>query len=175
MPSLDPIVEKLDLVGLPAGGNLTLDPPMPGRANVLLRRLFCWLRVPPIPGARVGYLDTGAPLSVFPHRVWHHEFHWQAGRDYEELFVAGVGSTLRGQVLDHTYPCRLAQLKVPIELAGGDLKAERLRIDSLVCLLADPGGPSFIILGLWGGVFEGRRLSVDRLPGSDDLAARLDW
>ena len=54
-----------------------------------------------------------------------------------------------------------------MELAGKDLKAKRLRIDSLVCQLADPGGPPFVILGLWGGILEGRRLAIDRLSGPD--------
>ena len=61
---------------------MLLDPPLPGLNRVLLRRLYCWLRVPPVPGAQVAYLDTGAPLTYFPHDVWHDTFHWQAGRDY---------------------------------------------------------------------------------------------
>lgn len=32
-----------------------------------------------------------------------------------------------------------------------------------------------MLLGLWGGVFEGRRLVVDRLSETNDLAARFEW
>lgn len=105
--------------------------------------------------------------------MWSERFNWQAGRDYDELTVAG-NPTLRGQVLGKQFTCRLARLRVAVELAGADLKAPRLRLDSLVCQLADTGGPAFVILGLWGGVFTGRRLAVETPPGSDDLAARLE-
>src|SRR4051812_3453073 len=110
MPTLELHVEKLDVVGLPDDGNLVLDPPVPGLDRVLLRRLFCLVRVATISGARKAYLDTGSPLSIFPHRIWHDEFLWQPGRDFDELSVAGVGPVLRGQVLSHHYSCRLVRL-----------------------------------------------------------------
>jgi hypothetical protein len=64
---------------------------------------------------------------------------------------------------------------VPVELAGRDLKGDQLRLDSLVCQLAEAGGPPFTILGLWGGAFVGRQLAVELQPNSDDLAARLSF
>jgi hypothetical protein len=163
VPSLELIVLPPDVRNLPVDGNLPLDPPFPGLDRVLLRRLQCWLRVPPIPGAHDAVLDTGAPLTVFPHTLWNHQFRWQAGRDYDELSVAGVGTVQQGQVLGHR------------ELAGRNPRGDRLRLDGLVCQLADRGSPPYVILGLWGGVFEGRRLAVERLPASDDLAARLEF
>lgn len=175
MPALDLLVEEMDVVGLPPKGNLLLDPPLPGLNRVLLRRLYCWLRVPPISGAKAAYLDTGAPLSLFPRQVWKNDFHWQAGRDFDELSVAGIGGTLQGQVLGHRYSFRLARLKVPVELTGRDPKGDRLRIDGLVCQPAETGGPPFVLLGLWGGAFVGRRLAVEPRPNSDDLVARLEF
>jgi hypothetical protein len=174
LPALELLIAKVGLAGALSQTDLPLDPPVPGLNRVPLRRLYCWLRVLAIPGARVAYLDTGAPLTVFPRQVWKNEFNWQAGRDYEELSVAGIG-TLRGQVLGYRYSCRLARLKVPVELAGHDPKGNRLRLDSLVCLLADIGGPPFTILGLWGGVFTGRKLVVETRPNSDDILARLEF
>jgi hypothetical protein len=44
-----------------------------------------------------------------------------------------------------------------------------------LCQLAEPGGLSYIILGLWGGVFTGRRLAIESEAGTDDLAARLEY
>lgn len=35
--------------------------------------------------------------------------------------------------------------------------------------------PRLTVFGLWGGVFEGRRLIVDRTPTADDIAAHFDW
>jgi hypothetical protein len=175
LPTLELIVDPIPAVGLPADGNLVLDPPQVGLSRVLLRRLYCWLRVPPIPGAQKAVIDTGAPLTVFPRQIWDHQFHWQAGRDYDELSVAGIGTTLRGQVLGHRYSCRLARLRVAIELAGRDPKSDRLRLNSLVCQLADAGGPPYVILGLWGGPLVGRRLAVEPQPSTDDLTARLEF
>jgi hypothetical protein len=175
MPTLDLIVSPPDVCGLPVDGNLLLDHPVAGLNRVLLRRLNCWLRMPPIPGTYGAVVDTGAPLSVFPHKLWSHQFHWHPGRDFEEISTAGVGSALRSQVLGHRYSCRLALLRVPVEPAGLNLKSPRLRVNSLICLLAEPGGSPAINLGLWGGVFEGRRLQVQRQPNSDDLAAQLEW
>lgn len=174
MPLIDLITEKFEGVGLPPDGNLVLDPPLPGLDRVLLRRLFCWLRVPPIPGAKTAVIDTGAPLTIFPHSVWYSDYGWRAGRDYDELTVAG-GAALSGQVLGHRYTLRLARLRVPVVLSGKNLKGDRLQLDSLVCQLADPGGPPFVLLGLWGGPFDNRKLAVEREPNGDDLLARIEF
>jgi hypothetical protein len=175
VPSLDLFVSAPKLLGPLSGGNLDLNPAVPGLSRVLLRRLLCALRAPPVPGAYAAVLDTGSPLALFPHDFWHNRFGWRAGRDFDELSVAGIGSTLQGQVLGHRFTCKLAQLRCPIELVGMNLAGDRLRLDSLVCQLADPGGPAFIILGLWGGAFTGRRLVVESQPNSDELQARLEY
>lgn len=78
-------------------------------------------------------------------------------------------------MLHHHYSLRLARLRVPVELAGRDPKGDRLQIDSLVCQLADAGGPPFTLLGLWGGTLTGRKLAVDPQPNSDDLTASLEF
>jgi hypothetical protein len=59
-------------------------------------------------------------------------------------------------------------------LGGQHLTGPRLQIDSLVTQLAEPGGPPFILLGLWGGVLDGRRLAFGTAPDGDPTAA-LDW
>ncbi|QJW95909.1 hypothetical protein [Frigoriglobus tundricola] len=62
-----------------------------------------------------------------------------------------------------------------VELAGRDPKGDRLRLDSLVCQLADISGPPFVLLGLWGGALTGRRLAIEPRSNSDDLDARLEF
>jgi hypothetical protein len=161
------------VANLPAGGILPLDPPLAGLSRVLLRRLTCNLRVPPTPGVKLALVDTGAPLALFPHDVWAHDYGWQVGRDFDELSVPGL--SLSGQVLQYRYSFRLARLRMPIVLSGKSLTGDRLQLDSLVCQFATPGGPPFIILGLWGGAFTNRRLVIDEEPGGDDLLARLEW
>jgi hypothetical protein len=152
-------------------GNLDLSPPLPGLNRVLIRELSCSLRVPPIPGAYKAVLDTGAPLTLFPHDLWHHRFRWRPGQHFDELSVAGLAGPLTGHVIGRRFHCRLARLRVPVELAGRDPKGDRLRLDSLVCQLAEAGRPPFTILGLWGGAFVGRQLAVELQPNSDDPAA----
>src|SRR6478672_9492347 len=98
MPSLDLFIRKVEVVGLTDDWMLPLDPPLLGLNRVLLRRLYCLLRVAPIPGAQIAYLDTGAPLTVFPHAVWYHHFGWRVGRDFDQLIIAGIGASVVGQV-----------------------------------------------------------------------------
>jgi hypothetical protein len=175
MPALDLFVDAIEVKNLPSDGILVLNPPLPTINRVLLRRLSCILRVPGVRGVRQAILDTASPLSVFPYHVWHGIFNWQEGHDFDELSIAGVGKTLQGQILGHRYSCRLVHLRVAIELSGKNLKGDRLKLDSLICQLADPGNMPYILLGLWGGPFVGSRLVVDRMTGSDDLEARLEY
>jgi hypothetical protein len=44
----------------------------------------------------------------------------------------------------------------------------------LVAQLPETAQPRFTVFGLWGGVFEGRTLVVDRRTNSDDIAARFE-
>jgi hypothetical protein len=129
--------------------------------------------VPPIPGAKRAIIDTGAPLSSFPHQVWANEFRWREGRDFDTLPVAG-NPPLVGQTLSFRYSFRLVRLRVPVTLAGRDLTGPRLQVDSLVTQLTEPGGPPFILLGLWGGVLDGRSLKFNTAPDGDPSAA-LEW
>lgn len=175
VPSLELFVGPPGSPTSPAAGNLDLAPPLPGLSRVLLRRLSCTLRAPPAPGAFRAVVDTGAPITLFPHAIWSGLFNWRAGRDYDELAVAGLGTTLRGSVAGGRYAFRLARLRVPVELAGATPGGPRLRLDGLVCQLTDPGGPPYIMLGLWGNALDGRTIKVTRRPGSDDLSAQLDF
>ncbi|MBX9628626.1 MAG: hypothetical protein K2X82_32815 [Gemmataceae bacterium] len=157
----------------PAIPQFNVVPQVGGLGRVPLRRLYCDLRCPPHPGARQAVLDTGAPLTILPHAVWSGAFNWRAGRDYDELPVAVAN--LHGHVAGRRYTFILARLRVPVELAGRDPRGDRLRLDDLVCQLADPAGPPLTLLGLWGGAFVGRKLAAEADPAGDDLAARLDW
>lgn len=173
MPRVELIVEPVEIRGVAADGDIPLEPPQPGLARVPLRRLTCYLRVPLVPGAQRAVIDTGAPISYFPHQIWANDFRWREGRDFDILPIAG-NPPLVGQTLGFRYPFRLARLRVPIILAGRDLRAPRLQVDSLVTQLAERGGPTVILLGLWGGVLDGRRLEFGTAPDGDPTAA-LGW
>jgi hypothetical protein len=173
LPRVELIIEPVEIRGVADDGDISLDPPQPGLARVPLRRLTCYLRVPLVPGAQRAVIDTGAALSYFPHQVWANDFRWREGRDFDTLPVAG-NPPLVGQTLGFRYSFRLVRLRVPVTLAGRDLTAPRLQVDSLVTQLAEPGGPPVVLLGLWGGVLDGRRLAFATAPDGVPSAA-LDW
>jgi hypothetical protein len=173
LPRIELISQAVTLPGTTADGDWPLATPLPDLRRIPLRRLTCFLRVPPISGAKRAIIDTGAPLSLFPHQVWAGDFGWREGRDFDVLPVAG-NPPLIGQALSYRYAFRLARLRVTITLAGRGLSGPRLQVDSLVTQLAEPGGPPFILLGLWGGVLDGRRLAFGTAPDGDPSAA-LDW
>lgn len=173
MPALDLYVDTVRLGVSAPTGDYRIAPTTRGVGRIPLRQLSCALRVPPIPGAKRAIIDTGAPLSLFPHHTWANEFRWREGRDFDVLPVAG-DPPLTGRVLSHRYAFRLARLRVPITLAGRDLAGPRLQVDSLVTQLAEPGGPAFILLGLWGGVLDGRRLLFDA-AADGGITAAVAW
>jgi hypothetical protein len=131
MPALELYVEPVRLRNMASAGDFILELPAVGLGRIPLRQLTCVLRVPRVPGARRAVIDTGAPLSHFPHQVWAHEFNWREGRDFDILPVVG-DPTLRGQLLGYSYTFRLARLRVPVTLAGQNLSGPRLQVDSLV-------------------------------------------
>ena len=162
MPALDLLIEEPSVVGLPAEGNLVLDPPLPGLNRVLLRRLFCWLRVPPVPGAKVAYLDTGARGSPFSRiRFGSTTSTGKPGRDFDELSVAGIGTTLTGQAARFRYlvpargrGCRSNSRTRPEGLLrSGSIRSCASSRTRVVRRSSSSG--------LWAGAFTGRRLVVE--------------
>ena len=160
-------------------GILPLDPPLrnPPLERLSAHRLYAVLRCQPIPGAIDVVLDTGAHFALFPQRFWRDRFGWVEGRHFESCHIAGVGPVIGSQLLAQSFRVRLVRLKISVELAGKN--GDRLRLDHLIAQLAEPAAvrddPKFAILGLFGGVFAGRRLFVDQSPTGDDLTARLEW
>jgi hypothetical protein len=138
-------------------------------------RLFCNFRVPPVPGAWEAVLDTGAPLSLIPRERWRDQFCWREGVHFEVCDFAGLGPFIDSQLLSHAFRCRIVRLKVPVEVSGPNPRDPRFRIDNLIAQLPEGDHPRLTVFGLWGGVFEGRRLIVDRTAGGDDLTARFEW
>ena len=174
VPSLELMVQPTQSRGWPVGGDLSLQAAPSGLQRVPLRHLAAMIRCHPHSGAYPILMDTGAPLSVFPFDLWSGRWSWQVGRDFDELSVVGIGGRLGGRVAGLRYTGRLVRTRVSVELRGTNI-GPRLRLDTLIVQLADPGGPTFPLFGLWGNAIEGRSIHVTRQPGSDDLAARLDY
>jgi hypothetical protein len=186
MPSMSLYVRGDDLTlnrGTPQeveykNGLLPLDPTLrnPPLQRLSAHRLFCTFRCQPTPGAIDIALDTGAHFALLPRRYWRDRFGWQEGRHFESCHIASVGPLIGGQLLNQSFRVRLVRLLVPVELAGKS--GDRLRIERLITQLAEPttprDDPKVAVLGLFGGVFDGRKLAVDRTP-ADDLAACVEW
>lgn len=164
-------------------GNVLLAPALasPTLTHLRLRRLRC---------ACYGYrsvaagdcdvatalVDTGCPISLFPKHIWQGRFRYEEGEHFEVCSIADFGERVRSQVLGSSLICRTVRLKVPVVLVGTSYAPDHmLRIENLVAQFSDTNEPKQVLLGLWGGVFEGRKLVVDRQSTSDDLATRLVW
>ena len=165
------------------GGNVPLAPPLtaPPLAFLLLRRLRCQCRValsdaPADFGFADATVDTGCPITLIPKNVWQLAFRLREGTHFDVCHIADFGERFRSQLLGSSLVCRVVRLKVPVVLAGTSYAPDNLlRIDNLIAQLSDSDEPKEMLLGLWGGVFEGRRWTVDRGPHADDLAARFEW
>jgi hypothetical protein len=107
--------------------------------------------------------------------LWRDQFGWREEVHFEVCDFAGLGPLLEAQLLKHAFRCRIVRLRVSVEVAGSAFDAPRFRIDNMIAQLPETEQPKLTLFGLWGGVFEGRRLAVDRVPNADDLAARFEW
>lgn len=166
-------------------GNVPLDLPLssPPLTHLRLRRLRCacyGFRTATTDSTdrdvTTAIVDTGCPLSLFPRHIWQGRFRYEEGKHFEVCRIADFGERFRNQLLASSLLCRVVRLKVPVLLVGVSYSPDHfLRIDNLVAQFSDTDEPKQVLLGLWGGVFEGRRLLVDRAPTSDDLTARFEW
>jgi hypothetical protein len=121
-------------------------------------------------------VDTGCPISLIPKRVWRGAFGYEEGKHFEVCTLAELGERVRSQLLGSSLTCRVVRLKVPVVLVGTSYAPENLiRVEGLIAQFSDTDEPSQMLLGLWGEVFEGRRLVVDRTARGDDLSARFKW
>lgn len=108
------------------------------------------------------WIDTGAPVSVFPQRVWRafsDEIDWvdDPGRLPREASVGGVG-----------YPFHYG--RVPVGVISADLRTELPPLSVLAMFTRDGEKLPAPLIGLTGGVLAGRRLVVE----PDLAAARLE-
>ena len=83
----------------------------PGARPVPRVQLRCLLRVPGTPIPRDAILDTGAPLTCFPERIWQP---FREGVDFEWCpFAPGVQPPA-GQMAGWRFTFRMARFLVPL-------------------------------------------------------------
>ncbi len=98
-------------------------------------------------------VDTGAPISIFPRSVW-----LGFANEIEKLSLLGLGSESPVIALGGSrFPFRLGRIVITVY----DGESRYLSATPILALFVDePLGsrPPPVLLGLWRGVLEGRRL-----------------
>lgn len=132
----------------------------------------CWVRLPGHATPRDGIVDTGAPFSWLPEALWQR---LRPGTDFEWLpFAPGYGPP-RAVTAGWGFSFRFARLLAPLVLL--DSTGEWAR-PSAVVQFADGNPPArgaalpYFVIGLWGGLLEGARLTFG--PGPTPSGA-LEW
>jgi hypothetical protein len=129
--------------------------------------------VPGFPLPQDTIIDTGAPLTIFPERIWSQ---FQPGIDYDFLPFVGAPPAM-ARVLGWQFTFRIARFRVPLGLMDAGLTTRIARLDVIAQFATgDPAGwrsipPIFV--GLWGGLLEGGRLGINRIAATNQLAGEL--
>ena len=131
----------------------------------------CFIRLPRRPMAVDGIVDTGAPFTVIPERLWDK---FVEGVDFDWLTTDPPGA---GRVLSRSYTFRFARLLVP--LAVEDYVTSVPRTDVIAQFAdGDPLGSQSrlkVLIGLWGGLLDPSKLTLDGDPTSGVLSASLEF
>src|SRR5438067_10910209 len=140
-------------------------------------QLRCLLRVPGTPIPRDAILDTGAPLTCFPERIWQP---FREGVDFEWCpFAPGVQPPA-GQMAGWRFTFRMARFLVPLALMDYSTEVERPDVFAAFATGDPPAhratnAPPPVIIGLWGGLLEGSRLAIGRDPATGQVTGALEF
>lgn len=131
----------------------------------------CYVRFPRRAGAVEGIVDTGAPFTVVPERVWDQ---FVPGVDFEWLATDPPGI---GRVLARRFTFRFARLLVP--LAVEDYVTSHPRPGVIAQFTdGDPvstGAAPIVLVGLWGGLLDDSAIRLSTDPATNRLAASLEF
>jgi hypothetical protein len=133
--------------------------------SVARPQLQCLVRLPGSLLPQDGIIDTGAPLTTVPERLWSG---LQAGTDYEWLTFPPGTPLPAGVMARWRYTFRLARFLAPVTLMDYATAVDR---PDVVAAFADGNPPAAgrglppVVVGLWGGLLEGGAVAVDRTPG----------
>ena len=136
-------------------------------------RIITWIQVvgrQSFYGPREAVVDTGAPISIFPQKVWERfevEISWPAVANAPEWckeFHGAAGGTVPCRV--GIVPVRFLDLPEPEDAQGKDT-GQSLGPTDIAAMFAydkhlerDGYKPRQILIGLGGGPFTGRRLDM---------------
>lgn len=101
-------------------------------------------------------LDTGAPLSIFPHVVW------ATFEDAIQWLVQPPAAARRVTVLGGTWSCRLGRFRVGV--VDEDGRTLPPVMVNAFFLEPDPNAPSEAVVGLRSRLLDNRRLRQEDAP-----------
>ena len=133
------------------GPDIAVHDPAGGALNIPLTRFRCLLEVPGFRLPRDAIIDTGAPLIVFPKKVWSR---FQPGVDFDFLPFVGANPS-PARVAGWQFNYQFARFRVPLTLLDTGLTT-RVPRPNVIAQFADsdPSGWQSIppvVIGLWGG------------------------
>ncbi len=148
----------------------TLDRPLPApvfdprgmRITIPRPRFHCLVQLPGSLLPQDGIIDTGAPLTCLPERLWSG---LAEGRDFEWLPFAPGTPPPTGVMPNWTYTFRVARFLMPVALMDYVTAIDR---PDVIAAFATGNPPQQsralppIIIGLWGGLLEGGKIAVSR-------------
>jgi hypothetical protein len=172
MPTESP-VPTIPLAVGSHGSDITVDDLTGGILDIPRLRFHCLIEVPGFLLPREALIDTGAPLTIFPEKIWSK---FQFGTDYDILPLVGAPAA-PARVLGWQFTYQIARFRVPLALLDAALTIRVPRPDVIAQFAT--GNPTGwrsippIFIGLWGGLLEGGRLGIDRVSSTNRLAGEL--
>ncbi len=155
------------------GRDIIVDDLAGGTLAVPCVQFRCLLEVPGFLLPRDAIIDTGAPLTIFPQKVW---FQFRAGIDFD--FLPFVGSNPpAARIAGWQFTFQIARFRVPLALldAGLSTRVPRPGVIAQFAIGDPPGWRSLppVLVGLWGGLLEDGRLGIARSAGPPRVTGEL--
>jgi hypothetical protein len=143
--------------------------------SVFRPQLRCLVRLPGAILPQDGVIDTGAPHTCLPERLWSG---LREGTDFEWLSFPQGARQPTGVIGGWRYTYQLARFLVPISLMDYTTVIDR---PDVIAAFATGNPPSAqtqqslppIIIGLWGGLLEGGKVGIERDPSSGRVNGEL--
>jgi hypothetical protein len=126
----------------------------------------CLVRLPNFLLPQDGIIDTGAPHIIFPRALWTR---FRQGIDFEWLPLAPGLNTPSGRVGRWQFTFQMARFFGTLAVMDYTTEIERPEVIAAFADTDPPAAPTRqapppIVIGLWGGLLEGGRIGIGRMP-----------
>lgn len=133
----------------------------------------CLIHLPGTLMPQDGIVDTGAPLTHIPERIWSG---LAPGTDFEWLDLGAGAPAPGGVIAGWRYTFRLARFLAPVTLMDSAVAVDRADVIAAFASGNPTGARSVppLVIGLWGGLLEGAAVRVTRDPASGSVFGALE-